>query len=267
MNLFFKPLIKDIKVEINNWLLDSQVIEPMEKDQGMYSIVITNSENSHKRTLDLSGDGLYLLFSLSFMSFTLFSFIDNTVTNRGGSNMVTFLVSNTHPHWLGNRLWNVWLQWIPLGKRFHAENVSTYPKEPLKIQAFLPPCSVCSKQLQMPVHCFRVALFHHEAVHLYFHHNNWHLLKRSTVVVYGGILKPGLSVFIFKGRFLVECHMKETISAAKQHLWILWCLLQCMRRPSLNSRNSSKSQPRCFFTLQELSHDTLHVEVGFQCML
>ncbi|XP_075966390.1 myomesin-2 [Anarhichas minor] len=33
-----------------------EVIEPTEKDKGMYSIVITNSENSHKRTLDLSGD-------------------------------------------------------------------------------------------------------------------------------------------------------------------------------------------------------------------
>uniref|UniRef100_A0AAQ4RQ10 Myomesin 2a n=1 Tax=Gasterosteus aculeatus aculeatus TaxID=481459 RepID=A0AAQ4RQ10_GASAC len=31
-------------------------IEPTEKDKGKYSIVITNSENSHKRTLDLSGD-------------------------------------------------------------------------------------------------------------------------------------------------------------------------------------------------------------------
>uniref|UniRef100_A0AAQ4Q332 Myomesin 2a n=1 Tax=Gasterosteus aculeatus aculeatus TaxID=481459 RepID=A0AAQ4Q332_GASAC len=34
----------------------SLVIEPTEKDKGKYSIVITNSENSHKRTLDLSGD-------------------------------------------------------------------------------------------------------------------------------------------------------------------------------------------------------------------
>ncbi|XP_068614382.1 myomesin-2-like [Brachionichthys hirsutus] len=33
-----------------------EVIEPCEKDKGMYSIVITNAENSHKRTLDLSGD-------------------------------------------------------------------------------------------------------------------------------------------------------------------------------------------------------------------
>ncbi|MEQ2230150.1 hypothetical protein ILYODFUR_026305, partial [Ilyodon furcidens] len=33
-----------------------EVIEPMEKDKGAYSIVITNSESSHKRTLDLSGD-------------------------------------------------------------------------------------------------------------------------------------------------------------------------------------------------------------------
>ncbi|CAN9506983.1 unnamed protein product [Ophioblennius macclurei] len=33
-----------------------EVIEPVEKDKGSYSIVITDSENSHKRTLDLSGD-------------------------------------------------------------------------------------------------------------------------------------------------------------------------------------------------------------------
>uniref|UniRef100_A0A8C6KLZ1 Myomesin 2 n=1 Tax=Nothobranchius furzeri TaxID=105023 RepID=A0A8C6KLZ1_NOTFU len=34
-----------------------EVVEPTDKDKGLYSIVITNSENSHKRTLDLSGDG------------------------------------------------------------------------------------------------------------------------------------------------------------------------------------------------------------------
>ncbi|KAF0043302.1 hypothetical protein F2P81_004639 [Scophthalmus maximus] len=33
-----------------------EVIEPEERDKGMYSIVITNLENAHKRTLDLSGD-------------------------------------------------------------------------------------------------------------------------------------------------------------------------------------------------------------------
>ncbi|XP_070411037.1 myomesin-2 [Nothobranchius furzeri] len=33
-----------------------EVVEPTDKDKGLYSIVITNSENSHKRTLDLSGD-------------------------------------------------------------------------------------------------------------------------------------------------------------------------------------------------------------------
>uniref|UniRef100_A0A665UY31 Myomesin-2-like n=1 Tax=Echeneis naucrates TaxID=173247 RepID=A0A665UY31_ECHNA len=33
-----------------------EVIEPVEKDKGMYSIVITDPENSHKRTLDVSGD-------------------------------------------------------------------------------------------------------------------------------------------------------------------------------------------------------------------
>uniref|UniRef100_A0A8P4GGF0 Myomesin-2 n=1 Tax=Dicentrarchus labrax TaxID=13489 RepID=A0A8P4GGF0_DICLA len=38
-----------------------EVIEPMEKDKGMYSIMITDPENTHKRKLDLSGDGQYLL--------------------------------------------------------------------------------------------------------------------------------------------------------------------------------------------------------------
>ncbi|XP_073320361.1 myomesin-2 [Pagrus major] len=33
-----------------------EVIEPTEKDKGKYSIIITDPENSHKRTLDLSGD-------------------------------------------------------------------------------------------------------------------------------------------------------------------------------------------------------------------
>uniref|UniRef100_A0A4W6CMI8 Myomesin 2 n=1 Tax=Lates calcarifer TaxID=8187 RepID=A0A4W6CMI8_LATCA len=33
-----------------------EVIEPVEKDKGKYSIVIIDPENSHKRTLDLSGD-------------------------------------------------------------------------------------------------------------------------------------------------------------------------------------------------------------------
>uniref|UniRef100_A0AAQ5XNH5 Myomesin 2a n=1 Tax=Amphiprion ocellaris TaxID=80972 RepID=A0AAQ5XNH5_AMPOC len=37
-------------------VINCTVIEPMEKDKGLYSIVITDPENSHKRTLDLSGD-------------------------------------------------------------------------------------------------------------------------------------------------------------------------------------------------------------------
>ncbi|KAI3377828.1 hypothetical protein L3Q82_008967, partial [Scortum barcoo] len=34
-----------------------EVIEPVEKDKGIYSIIITDPENSHKRSLDLSGEG------------------------------------------------------------------------------------------------------------------------------------------------------------------------------------------------------------------
>lgn len=44
-------------------LIYLQVIEPTEKDQGTYSIVITDPENSHKRTLDLSGQGPVLSVS------------------------------------------------------------------------------------------------------------------------------------------------------------------------------------------------------------
>lgn len=44
-------------------LIYLQVIEPTEKDQGTYSIVIVDPENSHKRTLDLSGEGAVLSVS------------------------------------------------------------------------------------------------------------------------------------------------------------------------------------------------------------
>lgn len=37
-----------------------QVIEPTQKDQGKYSIVIVDPENSHQRRLDLSGEGAAL---------------------------------------------------------------------------------------------------------------------------------------------------------------------------------------------------------------
>uniref|UniRef100_A0AAX7UIJ2 Myomesin 2a n=1 Tax=Astatotilapia calliptera TaxID=8154 RepID=A0AAX7UIJ2_ASTCA len=50
-------------------LIDSQVVEPVEKDKGKYSIVITDPENSHKRTLDLSGDGQYFQYFSSLISF------------------------------------------------------------------------------------------------------------------------------------------------------------------------------------------------------
>lgn len=66
------------------------MIEPVEKDQGMYSIVITDPENSHKRSLELSGDGLSLIFhsfTHSLLSFTLC--FANAVKNRSG-NMATF---------------------------------------------------------------------------------------------------------------------------------------------------------------------------------
>lgn len=82
---------------MHNWWIDSQVIEPTERDQGIYSIVITDPENSHKRSLDLSGEGLYPLCLINTPSLEFHSvLIDNTVKNRGG-NVAGFQVSNTHP--------------------------------------------------------------------------------------------------------------------------------------------------------------------------
>eukprot|EP00066_Takifugu_rubripes_P030100 XP_011619366.1 PREDICTED: M-protein, striated muscle-like [Takifugu rubripes] len=51
-------LIHSDKIEIGGTpsMATMEVIEPTEKDQGKYSIVIVNPENSHKRTLDLSGE-------------------------------------------------------------------------------------------------------------------------------------------------------------------------------------------------------------------
>lgn len=60
-------------------LIDSQVVEPVEKDKGKYSIVITDPENSHKRTLDLSGDGQYFSSLISFPPESIPVFIDNAV--------------------------------------------------------------------------------------------------------------------------------------------------------------------------------------------
>uniref|UniRef100_A0A674NRL5 Myomesin 2 n=1 Tax=Takifugu rubripes TaxID=31033 RepID=A0A674NRL5_TAKRU len=51
-------LIHSDKIEIGGTpsMATMEVIEPTEKDQGKYSIVIVDPENSHKRTLDLSGE-------------------------------------------------------------------------------------------------------------------------------------------------------------------------------------------------------------------
>lgn len=54
----------------------------MEKDKGKYSIVITDPENSHKRTLDLSGDGQYFPSLISFTPESVPPFIDNSVKSR-----------------------------------------------------------------------------------------------------------------------------------------------------------------------------------------
>uniref|UniRef100_A0A674PR58 Myomesin 2 n=1 Tax=Takifugu rubripes TaxID=31033 RepID=A0A674PR58_TAKRU len=58
-------LIHSDKIEIGGTpsMATMEVIEPTEKDQGKYSIVIVDPENSHKRTLDLSGEGAALSVS------------------------------------------------------------------------------------------------------------------------------------------------------------------------------------------------------------
>ena len=47
----------------------------MEKDKGLYSIVITDPETAHKRVLDLSGDGQYLLLISQCHSFFSFFWV------------------------------------------------------------------------------------------------------------------------------------------------------------------------------------------------
>uniref|UniRef100_A0AAQ5Y519 Myomesin 2a n=1 Tax=Amphiprion ocellaris TaxID=80972 RepID=A0AAQ5Y519_AMPOC len=75
-------------------VINCTVIEPMEKDKGLYSIVITDPENSHKRTLDLSGDGQYLP-SLA-VSVLLPLFIDNRGKVVGGlPDVVTIMEKKT----------------------------------------------------------------------------------------------------------------------------------------------------------------------------
>uniref|UniRef100_A0A672FNF5 Myomesin-2-like n=1 Tax=Salarias fasciatus TaxID=181472 RepID=A0A672FNF5_SALFA len=71
-------------------LIHSQVVEPVEKDKGSYSIVITDSENSNKRTLDLSGDGQYLPSLIFHLSASITLFIDNSVKRR--NNAVTLFI-------------------------------------------------------------------------------------------------------------------------------------------------------------------------------
>uniref|UniRef100_A0A3Q4GHK3 Myomesin 2 n=1 Tax=Neolamprologus brichardi TaxID=32507 RepID=A0A3Q4GHK3_NEOBR len=74
-----------------------EVVEPVEKDKGKYSIVITDPENSHKRTLDLSGDGQYFQYFSSLISFppeSIPAFIDNAVVG-GLPDVVTIMEKKT----------------------------------------------------------------------------------------------------------------------------------------------------------------------------
>lgn len=56
-----------------------EVIEPTERDQGIYSIVITDPENSHKRSLDLSGE----VFEKAFAEFQKLKAEAYAERNRG----------------------------------------------------------------------------------------------------------------------------------------------------------------------------------------
>lgn len=122
-----------------NPLIYLQVIEPIEKDQGKYSIVIVDPENSHKRTLDLSGEGAVLSVSYHLHTPSLRQPLEKY-------NLLTFQVSDTHPCWLRCRLWKVGkvllkktsdpyqLQRVPLGEW---KCVSISQRTPQKLWAFL----------------------------------------------------------------------------------------------------------------------------------
>uniref|UniRef100_A0A3Q0R6V8 Myomesin 2 n=1 Tax=Amphilophus citrinellus TaxID=61819 RepID=A0A3Q0R6V8_AMPCI len=71
-----------------------EVVEPTEKDKGKYHIVITDPENSHKRTLDLSGDGQYFPSLISFPPESIPLFIDNSVVG-GLPDVVTIMEKKT----------------------------------------------------------------------------------------------------------------------------------------------------------------------------
>lgn len=60
-------------------LIYLQVIEPTEKDQGMYSIVIVDPENSHKRTLGLIGEGTALSVSRQLPTSSLRQLLENYI--------------------------------------------------------------------------------------------------------------------------------------------------------------------------------------------
>lgn len=75
----------------------------------MYSIVITDPENSHKRSLELSGDGLYLIFHSFTHSVEFHSFF--VLLMQLKIEVETWLPFKYQapppPHWLGNRLQQV----------------------------------------------------------------------------------------------------------------------------------------------------------------
>uniref|UniRef100_A0A3Q2G1S0 Myomesin-2-like n=1 Tax=Cyprinodon variegatus TaxID=28743 RepID=A0A3Q2G1S0_CYPVA len=72
-----------------------EVIEPTEKDKGAYSIVITNSENSYKRAMDLSGDdqGKFASLTIKGVSMEDSGRYTMIVQNKYGGESVDIVVS------------------------------------------------------------------------------------------------------------------------------------------------------------------------------
>lgn len=127
---FFLPWAQNSKRSPDP-LIYLQVIEPTEKAQGKYSIMIVDPENSHKRTLDLSGEGAALSVShhlhtrsLTFPSIRRSSPVAQTQAVKSWQSFTE------KP--LGSGL----LQWVPLGGWKHV-SVSQRTPQLLRCSAAL----------------------------------------------------------------------------------------------------------------------------------
>uniref|UniRef100_A0A674PGX9 Myomesin 2 n=1 Tax=Takifugu rubripes TaxID=31033 RepID=A0A674PGX9_TAKRU len=90
-------LIHSDKIEIGGTpsMATMEVIEPTEKDQGKYSIVIVDPENSHKRTLDLSGEGAALSAHAEFLKLKNVCVLDRGKVVGGLPDVATIMEKKT----------------------------------------------------------------------------------------------------------------------------------------------------------------------------